>query len=131
MKKPNRQIKDSLNFFKYKNNLHCRNCEKNAAHFSFIKVDTDDIIHFIFNCSGCGHDYEYVLTYEKLRKIYFQKELKGDEKTLWAIFQLGMYFDACFKFEHEKPAYLKLVCRLNKDASWPKKYYYRRKYATD
>ena len=135
MKKPNRQITDALEFHKYENHMFCSECKQNDAHFTYLKTDhkkdNDFLVHMKFNCSGCGHDFEYVMNYEKLRQIYFMDELSGNEKTWWTLFQLGLYFKVVFQFEPDQENYVKMVCRLNKDTSGIRKHYYRKKYGTN
>ena len=122
-------VKHDMTYFKFENHLYCRNCKQNASHFAYIDV-VNDKTHFIINCSNCGEDGEYVMVYEKLREIYYTKDrLSGDLETLWRCFRLGLFYDQVFKTELEKKRYVKLVCRLNKDSSGLKKFWYGMKYA--
>ena len=127
MKAPTKEIQADLNYFKYEANLYCRNCKQYKARFTYIQI-IDNVIHEIMNCSECGESGEYVMSYEKLREVYYTKDLKGDRLTLWKFFNLGLYYNQVFQFEHEKKKYVKLVCRLNRDTEGWRKIWYGRKY---
>ena len=117
-------IKRDMQHLKFSNNLYCRNCKQYRAKFTYIKIVGDNI-NFIFNCD-CGEDFQFSMSYEKLREVYYTKDkLSGDLATLWRCFRLGLYFDQVFKHEFEKKKFVKLVCRLNRDTSGIRKYWYR------
>jgi hypothetical protein len=131
MKKTPESIKADLRYYKFENNLYCRNCKQYRAKFTYIKIEADKI-NFIFNCN-CGQDFQYSMSYETLRKTFYRytyaKE-SGNLATLWRCFRLGLYFNQVFKFAHEKKQFEKIVCRLNKDTSGIRDFYYRMKHAS-
>jgi transcription elongation factor Elf1 len=132
MKTPE-HIKHDMKYYKFENHFLCHNCNQYAAKFTYLKFH-DDRIHWLFNCTRCGEDFKYMMTFDKLLELYFQYTGASDKTQverywLWECYRLGLYFDTVFQHETDKIDYNNIICKLNKDTSGWRGYWYRWKYA--
>jgi hypothetical protein len=126
-------IKNNLQYYKHENHFFCSRCRQYAAKFTYLKFDADKI-NWLFNCTGCGEDFKYTMSYEQLRELYYQYTGAKDRSVverywLYAIFRLGLFFDTVFQHEADKEDFNQIICRLNKDTNGWRNHWYGRKYA--
>ena len=129
MRLPN-EIEHDFRYYKLETHFRCDNCKTYLARFINLKVDGDKIL-WIFNCSNCGENWTRLISYSKLRETFYRftySKESGLLETLWRCFRLGLYRDEVFKFEHDKDDYKLIICRLHKDTSGIRNFWYRRKY---
>ena len=124
------EIQNDLKFYKQEDHFLCRNCNQYQAKFTYLKFDADKIF-WLFNCSSCGENWKQVMKYNLLRELFFYNDNAKnkddyDLNALWRCFQLGLWYDEVFQFENDKNDYNQIICRLHKDTSGIRKFWYRR-----
>ena len=125
-------IKADLQYYKFEPHFRCPDCGQFDAFFTYMKCARsmqghrlDSAIYFLFNCSGCGNNFDRKKTYQELRELYF-----GDPANqFWKMFYLASWHDGCFQYQQDKAAYVKIITRLNTDDSGWRGVFNKRKYA--
>ena len=126
-------IKNDFRYYKFENHFFCNRCRQYAAKFTYLKFDGDNI-NWLFNCTGCGENFKYTMSYDQLRELYFKYASKKDKTLveryyLYECFQLGLFYDTVFQHEADKDAFNLIICELNRDTNGWSGFWYRRKYA--
>ena len=126
-------IKQNMRYYKFEDHFKCPRCKQTAAKFVYLKVD-GDILHFVYNCKKCGESFNDTLTYSELLGLhnkYMGTRDRAEVERYWLYecFQLGLYFDTVFQHETDKIDYNNIICKLNRDTSGWRGYWYGMKYA--
>jgi hypothetical protein len=126
-------IKNDLRYYKHENHFLCNRCRQYNAKFTYLKFDGANI-SWLFNCTGCGEDFKYTMTYEQLRELYFQYASEKDKTLverywLWECYRLGLFNDIVFQHKTDKDDFNSIICRLNRDTNGWRNLWYGWKYA--
>ena len=113
-------IKRDFVHYKLQDNIWCKDCDTQEAHFCYLRMNPD-FIYWIYNCTGCGNTWELSLTYKALRKLYvdYMKKKKEDVKyyRLWEQFRLGMFYKEVFKHEQVRVDFGNVLEQLRLDTT--------------
>jgi len=120
-------IKKDFNHYKMQNNIWCKDCDTQEAHFTYMRMNPD-FIYFQYNCAGCGNTWELSLPYKKFRKLYLdymdaQKKTDVELYKLWEQFRLGLYYREVFKHEQDRNDFGGMCEKLGLDTTGLQKFW--------
>jgi hypothetical protein len=101
-KQPTAEIRDDYYFYKTENLMRCLVCNQYRANFVHLTFK-DDLVYFWLNCIECGENSYWFLKFSKLKEVficwYFDPSVnpESSEMSWWRMFQLGHYYESCFK----------------------------------